>query len=332
MKKTALLLVIFLTGTAIAFSQKEGKEQKLSDTESRKLLSQLHIDSSTLLSESARMACKCIDSITVSQKDHKEISTDIAECIDEQVGAYQLSLKLMETLKGGSNRVELNTNKESDEYKKYYYQLERWLKDSCASMNKAVTSNNSESELSMSRDPKARAEYNKGIDRMEGNDLEKAVNHFQKAVSHDPRFVFAWDNLGVTLRKLGRYDEALEAYQKSLELDPKGVTPLHNIPVVYEYQKKFDKALEAYNGISGVYPDDPEAYYGAGRIYTYFLVDLEKGLDKMCKAYNAYIEIKSPYRVDAEKNINYIYGKMKAEGKEARFYEILKENHLDPEK
>ena len=144
--------------------------------------------------------------------------------------------------------------------------------------------------------------------------------------------MFAWDNLGVCRRKTGKLDEALEAYNKSLELDPKGVTPLHNIPVVYEFQKKFEQAVAAYQRISTIYPDDPEAYYGAGRIYSYFLVDYEKALDNMCKAYNAYIELKSPYRVDAEKNINYLYGKMKADGKETRFYEILKANKINAEK
>ena len=38
----------------------------------------------------------------------------------------------------------------------------------------------------------------------------------------------------------------------------------------------------------------------------------------MCKAYNIYTNSNSPYRVDAEKNINYIYSKMKEDGKEAR--------------
>jgi tetratricopeptide (TPR) repeat protein len=158
------------------------------------------------------------------------------------------------------------------------------------------------------------------------------LSYFEAAVAADPKFAFAWDNVGVCSRRLGKLDEALTAYNKSLEIDPKGVTPLHNIPVVYEFQKNFDKAIEAYQNILHFYPDDPEAYYGEGRIYAFFKIDLEKALQNLCKAYNIYTNTNSPYRVDAEKNINYIHGKMKAEDKEARFFEILKENNIAAEK
>ena len=55
---------------------------------------------------------------------------------------------------------------------------------------------------------------------------------------------------------------------------------------------------------------------------------MEKALQNMCKAYNMYTKTSSPYRVDAQKNINYIYGQMKANGKEERFFEILEENNI----
>jgi hypothetical protein len=48
----------------------------------------------------------------------------------------------------------------------------------------------------------------------------------------------------------------------------------------------------------------------------------------MCKAYNLYIENKSPYRSDAEKVINLIYSQMKKENKEEDFYRVLKENKI----
>jgi tetratricopeptide (TPR) repeat protein len=158
--------------------------------------------------------------------------------------------------------------------------------------------------------------------------MQKAVPYFQKAVDIDPRFAFAWDNLGVCQRRLGNLDAALQAYTKSLELDPKGVMPLHNIPVVYEHKKDYDKAIEAYQKLLAIYPDDPEAFYGTGRIYAFFKVDLEKALQNMCKAYNIYTSINSPYRVDAEKNITYLYQELKKEGKEKLFFDILKENNI----
>ncbi len=325
------ILVILLTlGSLSGMAQKETDSRTLSPDESKQLLSQLKIDSTKMLAEVATEACTCIDSIRLSKKNHKEISADIASCIDKHVGAYQLSMLLMKSLTGGSSdKIELSIDKNSVQYKKFYYEIERWLKDSCSSMNLAVVSNNEESALSMSANPLALSAYNMGIEFLKQNEPENAIKQFEQAVKIDPRFVFAWDNLGVCRRKAGKLDEALDAYNKSLELDPKGVTPLHNIPVVYEYQKKYDEALAAYGRITSIYPDDPEAFYGKGRIYSMYKIDYEKALDNMCKAYNAYVLLQSPYRVDAEKNIQYIYSKMKAEGKESRFMEILKANKIN---
>jgi tetratricopeptide (TPR) repeat protein len=104
--------------------------------------------------------------------------------------------------------------------------------------------------------------------------------------------------------------------------------PLQNIAVVYEYKKEYDKELDAYKRLLEIYPDDPEVYYGIGRIYTFFKNDPEKGLDNFCKAYNLYIKINSPYRTDAEKNISSIYRQMKKDNKENVFLKILKDNNI----
>jgi len=44
-----------------------------------------------------------------------------------------------------------------------------------------------------------------------------------------------------------------------------------------------------------------------------------------------YIAQKSPYRTDAEKNIQAIYAEMKKEKKEDKFFEILKANNISTE-
>jgi hypothetical protein len=76
------------------------------------------------------------------------------------------------------------------------------------------------------------------------------------------------------------------------------------------------------------YPNDPEVYYGIGLIYLSGKNDMENALQNMCKAYNIYVEQKSPYRTDAEKVINMIFGIMKKDNKEEAFNRILKENNI----
>lgn len=327
MKKIFFVLLPLFALTQFTYAQKD----TLTGEAEQQILSAIKIDTLKILSELSAGACKCIDSIGLTDKTSKEIAADIFTCVDKEVTAYQLAIKLYQSMKGDAKNknIILNTNKNSQEYQRYYFEMERWLKDSCTSLNKAVKSDNKESEFSNSKDEKALKFYDKGINEFSTENFKDALPWFEKAVKQDEKFAFAWDNIGVCRRKLGDLDGALEAYTKSLQLDPKGKLPLQNIPVVYEYKKDYDKALEAYKNLYKIYPDDPEAYYGAGRMYE-LKGDVEKALDNMCKAYNAYVEINSPYRVDAENNISIYFKKMKAAGNEELFYKILKENKLNP--
>lgn len=107
--------------------------------------------------------------------------------------------------------------------------------------------------------------------------------------------------------------------------------PLQNLAIAYQYKKDYPKAIEAYKKLFSLNRNNPEVYYGIGIIYAYYLVDNELALTNLCKAYNLYIEQKSPYRTDAEKVINYIASEMKKQGKTKRFKEILKENNIQAE-
>jgi len=325
MKKYSLFGILLLFFAYQSFSQKD--PTTLSREQTKGILSQIKFDSAKILREYAEKACKCIDSISMRSKDHKEKSTAIAACIDEQTLMYQSIIEMSRALQDGNLNIAINTDKESRKYKLYYYQVEEWLTDSCASLKKALASNDKESEFSVSKDKDALDQYNKGINFINEENYKEALVWFEKAVKTDPSFTFAWDNVGICSRRLGNLDRALEAYNKSLALDPKGKTPLQNIPVVYQYKNDYDKAIEAYNKLLEVFPGDPEGYFGVGRMYM-LKSDLAKGLDNMCKAYNLYVEMGSPYRVDAQTIIAEAYKEMKAKGQEELFYKILKDNHI----
>jgi tetratricopeptide (TPR) repeat protein len=314
-----------LTITAILFSQ-FGFSQTADTSINKKLLKEL-----------AENACKCIDSISVYDKKKTEISEAINKCIDDQTGAYQIGAKLAninlaKDAKDNDGKKEINISinmdKGSDDYKKYYFEMERYLMENCKSIKEKIATNDKQSSKSFSSNQEALDLYSKGISESKGGNCEKAITYYEQALKIDPQFAFAWDNIGICYRRLENYDKALEAYQKSLEIDPTGQMPLQNIAIVYQYKKEYNKALEAYQKLSEIDKNNPEVFYGIGNIYTNYLQDYEKGLTNMCKAYNLYIAQKSPYRTDAEKIINIIYAEMKKQGKEARFAEILKENNI----
>jgi tetratricopeptide (TPR) repeat protein len=289
-------------------------------------------DSSYILRNASKNACTCIDSVYQAVVNSEEKIKGIADCIDKEVQAYQLSLALLKSMNDNSSKNQtINIySKNSDEYKRGYFQIERWLSDSCAIMATAMRTNNEEGELSMSKNEAALNPYYKGVEFLKKQQYAEALPYFKKATEIDAKFGFAWDNLGVCYRRTEKYDEAVVAYKKSLAIDPKGKTALQNLPVVYMLQKKDDEAINAYKNILKYYSNDPEVYFGIGLVYYQNKNDMENALDNMCKAYKLYVQQKSPYRSDAEKVINMIYSEMKKTGKLDQFNAILKRNDLNP--
>ena len=293
--------------------------------------------SDTLLKELSENACTCIDSVDTRNKSNVEITREVSTCIDKQVVAYQLGSALMNVdlksdLSATGNKtikIEINTNKNSKDYKENYYKLESYLMENCKAVKNTVGATDIEDDKSVSENKVAREQYSKGIDFFKAENYKKALPYFEKAVKADSTFVFAWDNLGICYRKLDNYDAAIYAYNKSLAINPNGIMPLQNIAVAYEYKKEYLKEIKAYESLSELDSFNPEVYYGIGRVYTFYLNDIEKGLDNICKAYNLYIKQKSPYRVDAETLINQIYNTMKENKKTDRFNEILKINNIN---
>ena len=287
----------------------------------------------SLLAQMSVGACNCIDSIRVNEKSNQQISSEIKDCIDKSTGAYQLAVKLAEISHNAKTdkqdvNISVDLNTTSKEYKTYYFELERYLMGHCPAIKEKAASNDKRNLHSLSQNPDALDLYYQGIDASKAGDLPKALSLFQKAVAIDSVFAFAWDNIGITYRKMEDYDNAIKAYQKSLSIDPEGKTPLQNIAVVYQYTKEFNKAIDAYKKLSELDASNPEVFYGIGLVYALNMHDNENGLTNICKAYNLYLKTNSPYRTDAEKIIQIIYQDMKKNGKEEKFHAILKENHI----
>lgn len=322
MKKNILILLA-LCFTFAAYSQKDKNEKAKLD----------------ILQDVSNNACKCIDSISTYDKAKDVLSEDISKCIDKQVGIYQITMKLMnikdltETAeeKDGKKQINLSVNmdKNSAEYKDYYFQIERNLMANCKPLQERMAANDKLGAKSLSDNPQAMELYSKALKVTEKGKYKDAIEYYKQALALDPNFVFAWDNMGLCHRRLGNYDEALAAYNKSLTIDPTGSMPLQNIPIVYTYKGEYDKAIDAYLKLLYYDKNNPEAYFGVGQIYYEYKKDYETSLGYMCKAYNLYVQQKSPYRTDAETIIRYIYAKMKEQKKEDVFNSILKENNIN---
>lgn len=60
-----------------------------------------------------------------------------------------------------------------------------------------------------------------GIKNLEDGNYEDALSFFDQALLLEPENPDLWNQKGIVLRSLGRYEEASECYNKSLQLDPR---------------------------------------------------------------------------------------------------------------
>ena len=61
----------------------------------------------------------------------------------------------------------------------------------------------------------------KGLDNLRDGNFESALSFIEQALLLKPDDPDLWNQKGIVLRSLGRYDEASDCYNKSLELDPR---------------------------------------------------------------------------------------------------------------
>ena len=73
------------------------------------------------------------------------------------------------------------------------------------------------------------AHYHLGIAFQNTYDYQKAESHYRTAVSLDPDYSEAWNNLGVTLSVLGKPSEALAALVRAVDTGPNNVEAAVNL-------------------------------------------------------------------------------------------------------
>ncbi|MCK8481828.1 tetratricopeptide repeat protein [Psychroserpens algicola] len=296
-------------------------------------------DISKKIKDISREACTCINEIDFDLS-KKEKSEKIKTCITTANMMYQMNQMMTSGLKKVNDTlskiediskidsISVDTDNQNiiimDEN---YERIEEYLYENCPQMKQIYFTDNEASENSYSDRKKAMKFYEKGQLAFAKQEYTSAIVLFNKAVKKDKNFAFAWDNLGYSYRKVNNFDEAIRCYETSLAIDPKGKMPLMNIAVAYSLKNDLTNALQAYENYKSIYDDDPEGYYGMGRI-LYFQKDYEPALENMIKAYYLYVEMDSPYNIDAQKHIGFIYSEMKELDQLEAFNRIAKKHKL----
>jgi len=77
-------------------------------------------------------------------------------------------------------------------------------------------------EAAGSVDPPVReSDYDKAVKDVKAEKYKDAIEKLQKVVQKEPGKADAWNWLGYSQRKTGKYDDALKSYTRALEIDAK---------------------------------------------------------------------------------------------------------------
>jgi tetratricopeptide (TPR) repeat protein len=87
---------------------------------------------------------------------------------------------------------------------------------------------------------------------------EKAIEEFKTLIQLDPS-ARSYAFMGLTYRRLGRFDEANKYFEQGLKLDPKDPTCLFNIGYIEERQGKHAEAEKRFEEVLRLKPDFPNA-------------------------------------------------------------------------
>jgi tetratricopeptide (TPR) repeat protein len=90
---------------------------------------------------------------------------------------------------------------------------------------------------------------------------EDAIDAYRRVVAIDPSYAAAWNNLGLLLHRLGRYDEARNAYTAALRESAGCAEAAYNLGSLSEDTGDVEEAIRCYRRALDVSPDYADAHF-----------------------------------------------------------------------
>jgi len=113
----------------------------------------------------------------------------------------------------------------------------------------------------------AEAHNNLGAAYKEQGNLEEAIDAFQSALEINPEYAEAHNNLGAVFSEQSRYEEAIASYNAAITIKPQYAPSFYNLGIIFKTQNNLEEAIASYNAAITINPEYAEPRYNLGRVY-----------------------------------------------------------------
>ena len=149
----------------------------------------------------------------------------------------------------------------------------------------------------------------------QNNNLELAINLYNKVLKINPIHYPAHNNLGVAYQKLGLLHKAKDCYKKLIEINPNDASACSNLGVLFKDLNDYDNGIKSLAKAIEINPHYSEAHNNLGNIF-YEIKDFKKAKIYYEKA----IEI-NPNYATAQNNLGLIFTQQQEIEKAKNCYE-----------
>ena len=169
----------------------------------------------------------------------------------------------------------------------------------------------------LSKDPKVLLENSKEKQRIGAYD--EAIEILNVAVKIDPKFVPAYNQMGLILFEADKKDESIEAFKNAIAIDPENLNSRLGLGKTYSMITRNDLAVEQYLKAADIKKNDPEILFKIALEYWY-----HQNLEKSKEYYNKVLEIDSSH-IQTHLNLISVYESLEEWKKAIREIEVARQ-------
>ena len=169
----------------------------------------------------------------------------------------------------------------------------------------------------LSKDPKVLLENSKEKQRIGAYD--EAIEILNVAVKIDPKFVPAYNQMGLILFEADKKDESIEAFKNAIAIDPENLNSRLGLGKTYSMITRNDLAVEQYLKAADLKKNDPEILFKIALEYWY-----HQNLEKSKEYYNKVLEIDSSH-IQTHLNLISVYESLEEWKKAIREIEVARQ-------